>query len=166
MRLVVLDTNIVVSAGIKRHGPPARIVEAVLNAEIQVAVSPAIIDEYRSVYRYYKFAPFDFPPRWLEFLIEGGLRFSDEEPWPYFLPDPDDGCFLSLAQRTGAWLVTGNLKHYPVRSRDGVTVQLPAEYLEILWRSRLKCKSFYIPWIADESGVYEEYARKLPKQRL
>jgi uncharacterized protein len=40
--------------------------------------------------------------------------------------------FLSLAHKTGAWLITGNLKHYPVASREGVTVHTPAEYVAIL----------------------------------
>jgi uncharacterized protein len=54
---------------------------------------------------------YGFPPQWLEFLIESALRFPDGEPWPHALPDPDDARFLSLAYKTGAWLITGNLKH-------------------------------------------------------
>jgi uncharacterized protein len=132
MRLVVLDTNVVVSAGIKRRTAQAHIVDAALDGAIQIAVSPSIVAEYRRVCRYSKFAQYDFPPRWLEFLIEEALRFPDGEPWPYSLPDPDDGCFLSLAQRTGAWLITGNLKHYPVELRGGVVVCGPAEYVGAL----------------------------------
>jgi hypothetical protein len=37
--------------------------------------------------------------------------------------------FLALAHAAGAWLVTGNLKHFPVAVRNGVTVISPAEYL-------------------------------------
>jgi uncharacterized protein len=53
----------------------------------------------------------------------------DAAPWPHRLPDPDDACFLSLARTTEAWLVTGNLKHYPVESRENVVVCLPADYV-------------------------------------
>jgi putative PIN family toxin of toxin-antitoxin system len=133
MRLVVLDTNVVVSAGIKRDGFPARIIRSVIQeANIQVAVSPSIIAEYRRVSRYSKFAQYDFPPVWLEFMIESALRFPDGASWPHPLPDPDDARFLSLAKTTGAWLITGNLKHYPVGSRRGVTVRTPAEYAAML----------------------------------
>ena len=133
MRLVVLDTNVIVSAGIKRDGFPARIVRtAIQEASIQIAVCPAIITEYRRVSRYSKFAQYDFPPVWLEFLIESALRFPDVESWLHPLPDPDDACFLSLAYKTGAWLITGNLKHYPVISREGVIVRTPAEYVAAL----------------------------------
>ncbi len=133
MRLIVLDTNVIVSAGIKRNGFPARIIQnAIQEASIQIAVSPSIVAEYRRVSRYSKFAQFDFPPVWLEFLIESALRFSDGASWPHALPDPDDACFLSLAKTTGAWLITGNLKHYPSESRAGVVVHTPAEYVAAL----------------------------------
>jgi len=36
--------------------------------------------------------------------------------------------FLALAHVAGAWLVTGNLKHFPVSVRNGVTAISPAEY--------------------------------------
>lgn len=133
MRLVVLDTNVIVSAGIKPKGFPAQIVQSVIQeANIQIVVSPAIVTEYRRVFRYSKFEQYGFPPQWLEFLIESALRFPDGEPWPHPLPDPDDARFLSLAHKTGAWLITGNIKHYPVKSSEGVTVHTPAEYVAIL----------------------------------
>jgi putative PIN family toxin of toxin-antitoxin system len=133
MRLVVLDTNVIVSAGIKPKGFPAQIVQSVIqDANIQIVVSPSIVAEYRRVSQYSKFAQYAFPPQWLEFLIESALRFPDGEPWEHPLPDPADECFLSLARKTGAWLITGNLRHYPVESREGVTVHTPAEYVAIL----------------------------------
>lgn len=133
MRLVVLDTNVIISAGIKSKGFPAQIIRAVIReASIQVVVSPAIVAEYRRVSCYSKFARHGFPPQWLEFLIEGALKFPDGANWPHALPDPDDMYFLSLAHMTGAWLITGNLKHYPAKSRAGVMVYTPAEYLSKL----------------------------------
>jgi len=133
MRLVVLDTNVIVSAGIKPKGFPAQIVQSVIqDASIQIAVNPSIVEEYRRVSLYSKFAQYGFPPQWLEFLIENALRFPDGDPWPHPLPDPDDARFLSLAHKTGAWLITGNLKHYPAESREAVTVHTPAEYMAIL----------------------------------
>jgi len=133
MRLVVLDTNVIVSAGIKPKGFPAQIVQSVIQeASIQIAVSPSIVEEYRRVALYSKFAQYGFPPQWLEFLIENALRFHDGDRWQHPIPDPDDARVLSLAHKTGAWLITGNLKHYPVESREAVTVHTPAEYVAIL----------------------------------
>jgi putative PIN family toxin of toxin-antitoxin system len=133
MRLVVLDTNVIVSAGLTPTGIPAKIIsEWILEARVQPVTSPAVIREYRYVTSRAKFLPYGFPPTWLEVLIRESLQLEDLHAWPHKLPDPDDLPFLALAHRAGAWLVTGNLKHYPVSARAGVTVISPAEYLSQL----------------------------------
>jgi len=71
MRLIVLDTNVLVSAGINPDGPPAKIVaDLVLGGKVQTVTSPAVVEEYREVFRRAKFFRFGFPPLWLEFLID------------------------------------------------------------------------------------------------
>jgi putative PIN family toxin of toxin-antitoxin system len=130
MRLVVLDTNIIVSAGIKPGNAPAKLVmDWVLEAQIQVVTSPWVVSEYREVVRRTKFRRYGFPPHWLEFLIEESLRLPDPATWAKRGPDPKDMPFLALAHMAGAWLVTGNLKHFPETVRNGVTVLSPSEYL-------------------------------------
>jgi len=130
MRLVVLDTNVVVSAGIKAAGAPARLMmDWVLEGLVQVVTSPRIMEEYREVVRRKKFYRYGFPPRWLEFMIEESLQLPEPEGWSHPGPDPKDAPFLSLAHAAGAWLVTGNRKHFPEPVRRGVTVLSPADYL-------------------------------------
>jgi len=130
MRLAVLDTNVVVSAGIRADGPPAALIlDWVLEGQVQVVTCPWIVEEYRQVARREKFRAYGFPPLWLEFLIEESLHLPDPDPWPYAVPDPEDAPFLALAHAAGAWLITGNLKHFPEKARRGVTVLSPAEYL-------------------------------------
>ena len=130
MRLVVLDTNIIVSAGLKLGSAPAQLVmDWVLEGQIQVVTSPWVVSEYKEVARRTKFQRYGFPPHWLEFLIEESLRLPDPAIWVTRGPDPKDMPFLALAHVTGAWLVTGNLKHFPETIRNGVTVLSPAEYL-------------------------------------
>jgi len=52
-------------------------------------------------------------------------------PLPVRLPDPDDEPFLEVARACGAeCLVTGNLVHYPVAARAGVSVLSPAQFIE------------------------------------
>jgi uncharacterized protein len=131
MRLVVLDTNVVISAGIRPGGPPATLVmDWVLEAQVQVVTCPWIVEEYRQVARRKKFA--GFPPVWLEFLIEESLCLPDPEAWPHAIPDPKDATFIALARAAGAWLVAGNLKHFPEKSRAKVTVLSPGDYLRVL----------------------------------
>jgi putative PIN family toxin of toxin-antitoxin system len=130
VRLVVLDTNIIVSAGIKPEGAPARLVmDWVLEGLVQVVTSPLILEEYRAIVERPKFHRFGFPPLWLEFLIEESMRLPDPVNWPHRGPDPNDMPFLALAHDAGAWLVTGNLRHFPDELREGVTVLSPTDYL-------------------------------------
>jgi uncharacterized protein len=130
MRLVVLDTNVVISAGIKAESAPAKLVmDWALEGRVQVVTSPSVVGEYREVARREKFRRYGFPPLWLEFLLEESLRLPDPAPWPHAGPDPQDLPFLALAHAAGAWLVTGNLKHFPESIREGVQVVPPADYL-------------------------------------
>ncbi len=133
MRLVVLDTNVIVSAGIRSTGPPARLlVDWVLPGSVQLVVSPWIRSEYREVAARAKFRRYGFPPAWLEFLMEECLLLPEPAPWPLSIPDTKDAPFLAVAKASGAWLVTGNLKHFPRNGRQGVTVVSLAAYLEEL----------------------------------
>jgi len=130
MRLAVFDTNVIVSAAIKREGAPAKLVmDWVLEGQVQLVTSPSIVAEYREVVRREKFHRYGFPPLWLEFIIEESLRLPDPEPWPLPVPDSTDSAFLALAHAAGAWLVTGNLKHFPEAARNGVSVLSPTAYL-------------------------------------
>ncbi len=130
MRLAVLDTNVIVSAGIRPAGPPARLLlDWVLPGQVQIVTSPWIVAEYREVAGRSKFRRYGFPPSWLEFSIEESLVLPDPAPWPLAMPDPKDAAFLALAKASGAWLITGNLKHFPRNARRGVTVMPPADYL-------------------------------------
>ena len=130
MRLVVVDTNVLVSAGIKPGSPPATLVmDWLLTGQVQVVTCPWIVSEYREVIRRPKFRRYGFPPFWVEFLIGESLRLPDPGCWPHPVPDPKDAPFLALAQASGAWLVTGNLKHFPEEARFGVTAMSPGEDL-------------------------------------
>ncbi len=135
MRLIVLDTNLLVSAGISPDGPPAKIVaDHVLGGTAIAVTCPGVTAEYREVFRRAKFLRYEFPPLWLEFLIEGSMQLPEPTQWTHSCPDPKNAVFLALAQVAGAWLVTGNLKHFPVKIRGGVKVVSPAEYLAVLER--------------------------------
>ncbi|MBK9795082.1 MAG: putative toxin-antitoxin system toxin component, PIN family [Holophagaceae bacterium] len=130
MRLIVLDTNVIVSAGINPGGATARIVmDWVLEGQVQVVTSPWIVAEYREVMQRAKFRRHGFPPQWLGFLVDESLHLPEPDPWLGPIPDAKDGPFLALAQAAGAWLVSGNLKHLPESARKGVKVLSPVDFL-------------------------------------
>ena len=133
MRLAVFDTNVIVSAGIRAGGPPARLVlDWVLEGQLQLVTCPALIAEYRNVLARPKFHCHGFPPIWAEVLIQDSLQLPNPPPWPLALPDPDDAVFLALAEMAGAVLVTGNAADYPSERRARVVVMNPADYLRAL----------------------------------
>jgi predicted nucleic acid-binding protein len=106
-----------------------------LERRIQCVTCPAIIREYREVMHREKFARYGFPPYWLEFLIEESLLLTNPEIESLTLPDPQDRVFLALARTSGAWLATGNLKHFPEACRAETVVISPADYLTRLTQS-------------------------------
>jgi predicted nucleic acid-binding protein len=137
MRLAVLDTNVIVSAGLKLDSVPYRLVMGwVLAGQVQAVTCASVIREYREVLWRPKFTRHGFPPDWIEGLIEMSMQLSDPAAWPLELPDAADSVFLGLAHSAGAWLVTGNLKHFPKSARRGVTVISPADYLADLEKEK------------------------------
>jgi putative PIN family toxin of toxin-antitoxin system len=132
LRLAVLDTNVVVSAGIQSRGPSARIVDSALDGQIVVVTCPSVVAEYLEVTNRPRLAKLGLPPEWLDFLVDQSFQRPEPAPWPISGPDPDDLVFLALAKASGAVLVTGNIADYPEAIRDGVTVLSPRDYWESL----------------------------------
>jgi len=130
-RAVVLDTNIIVSAGIQLAGPSAMLVELVLDGELLLFSCPEVIQEYLEVLDRPRFKKYLFPPVWLpSLLVCGTMRACDPAPWPLHGPDADDLVFLALAKQERAVLVTGNVKDYPEGIRAGVVVMTPRAFLD------------------------------------
>jgi predicted nucleic acid-binding protein len=100
-----------------------------MGGKVQLVTCPIVVAEYREVVRRAKFHRYGFPPLWLEFLIKGSTQLANPGSWPHACPDPKDAPYLALADLAGAWLVTGNLKHFPEATRGKVTVVSPADYL-------------------------------------
>lgn len=133
--LVVLDTNVLVSALLSPHGPPARTLDLLLMGEVRLVYDDRIMAEYREVLGRPKFgfarADVDDVLLYLEAQGESVIA----HPLSVALPDPDDAPFLEVAAETGALLVTGNRDHYPVSARGAVQMLSPSAFLEA-WRER------------------------------
>ena len=104
----MLDTNVIVAAGIRTDGVPAKLMRNwVLARRLQIVCSPFVSTEYREVTRREKFRRYEFPPLWLEFVIEESLFLAEPAPWPIVSPGAKDAPFLALAKRSGGlgWLL-------------------------------------------------------------
>lgn len=128
---IVLDTNVLVSALLSPFGPPGELLRLVTARTIRVCHDTRILGEYRQVLLR---PAFSFRPDQVESLVDrleaDGVPVT-ATPLPDPLPDPDDGAFLAVALAGKAHsLVTGNLRHFPERIRQGVRVVSPREFLE------------------------------------
>ncbi len=128
---IVLDTNVLVSGMLAPYGPPGEIVRLVAMGDLYLCYDVRILAEYREVLLRPVF-PFgiDQVEASLE-QIESSGELTGARSLSTSLPDPDDDMFLAVAIAGRAeYLVTGNLRHYPAESRQGIKVISPAEFLE------------------------------------
>ncbi|MDR1626329.1 MAG: putative toxin-antitoxin system toxin component, PIN family [Spirochaetia bacterium] len=133
---VVLDTNVVISAFIKADSNPGRILRLVVENKIQLCHNPAILFEYEGVMGRSKFARHidqSKIKRFIGFLHTTGFSHTPV-PSSVPLPDEPDRVFFDTAQETSAWLVTGNIRHYPPRK----FIKTPAQFLDLLARGKMR----------------------------
>lgn len=128
---IVLDTNVLVSGLLSPFGPPGEIVRMVSSGAVTLCLDARIFAEYDEVLGRPRFG---FDPDSIAALLDY-VDFTSEvvaaQPLEARLPDPDDEPFLEVAMACDvACLVTGNLAHFPLESRLGVTVISPAEFVE------------------------------------
>lgn len=129
--VVVLDTNILVSALLSPYGPPARVLDLVLAGEVRLAFDDRLMAEYREVLARPKF---NFSPQDVQALLDF-LEVEGEPvvslPLSVALPDVDDLPFLEVAAQVGAMLITGNKDHYVVaKAETPALVMTPREFLD------------------------------------
>lgn len=127
---IVIDTNVLVSGLLGPHGPPARVIDAVVTGRATVLFDSRIIDEYREVLARPRFS-FDqqHVAAILDLMTSTG-RLVTPPPLRVNLPDPDDAPFLEVAIAGAAdFLITGNLRHFPAAARGGIRVVSPRQWL-------------------------------------
>lgn len=129
----VVDTNVLVSAMLKIQSIPGQIANEALLGDLIPLLSDEILAEYREVLARPKFK---FNQDNVEMLIEGTIDrgiFMDAVPIDEILPDSKDIVFYGVVmggrtQLDEAYLVTGNIKHFPVKPY----IVTPKEMLEIM----------------------------------
>ena len=132
-RLVILDTKVIVSGGIKSESPPAQIIEQILTGNLIMLTCPEIVSEYLEVMARPKFKQFGFPPFWLKTCLKlSHQTLETPKPTAHIFTDPKDAVFYHLAVSYKAILITGNLKHFPEDDPIGTRVMSPREYMTLL----------------------------------
>ncbi|MEW6002083.1 MAG: putative toxin-antitoxin system toxin component, PIN family [Nitrospirota bacterium] len=133
---IVLDTNVVVSALITPFGNAARILDMGICGDLKMLYDDRILTEYREVLlrKKFGFAENDVNTL-LEYIETEGLRITStiiNEP----LLDRADLPFLEVAVSGKAdALVTGNKRHFKIKSIKDLKILSPDEFLK-LWKKK------------------------------
>jgi len=130
---VVYDTNVLVSAALKPGSTPAVLVALALAERVRLCVSQSILAEYREVLYRPKFG-FEAPS--IDALLEDLTRTAllvHPAMRLNVAPDEADNRFLECALEAGAaFLVTGNLRHFPVATFEDIRILEPARFAHVL----------------------------------
>ena len=132
----VLDTNVVVSALLKDGSAPSQVLNEALNGCIIPVLNSDILNEYGEVLLRKKFGFSE--QNVIKFITELSKRalFIKAAPTNEIFPDPDDAVFYEVVMQAqdkeNAYLVTGNLKHFPIKS----FIVTPRQMLEIIRQNK------------------------------
>ena len=131
MIYAVIDTNVIVSALITKNSEAATIhvIRAVLNGQVVPVYNKAILREYEEVLKRKKF---HLDESVVDSMISYFMAFGVEEEQIHTdlaFQDEDDRVFYEVSlSNDDAYLVTGNLKHYP----RTIKVLTPSEFVTLL----------------------------------
>jgi len=128
MLRVVLDTNVLVSALWTPAGNASTIINLILTDKIVPCFNQHILNEYQVVLSRPRLAfPADQINELLSEITNRGLSVIIL-PSSIRLPDESDRKFFDTTKYCEAYLITGNIKHYP---KDPM-ILTPARFLDIL----------------------------------
>lgn len=134
----VVDTNVLVAALLSKRNDSAtvRIIRAMLSGEFIPLYHEEILAEYEDVLHRKK--KYNFSESAIQTLLNSIRQYGVEvfpKPTGEIFIDEDDIIFYEVAMEKRdeeAYLITGNLKHYPVR----IFIVTPAEMLKILEKKK------------------------------
>ena len=130
----VVDTNVLVAALLSKRDDSAtvRVIRAMISGEFIPLYHEDILAEYEDVLHRKK--KYDLSEKAIQTVLNAIRRFGIEvfpKPTGEIFIDEDDIIFYEVAMEKrddNAYLVTGNMKHYPVRD----FIVTPAEMVAIL----------------------------------
>ena len=131
MIYAVIDTNVIVSALLTHNlgVATAKVLDSIAKGDITCVYNEDILMEYREVLHRPKFK---FPERKIDslltFITQKGFH-SDRVPFDGTMPDEKDRPFYEVSLSVeDSFLVTGNLKHFPVTPK----VVTPSQFITII----------------------------------
>ena len=139
MLRVVVDTNVVVSAQLSRHGAPAQVLEAWRGRAFVLVSSPAIIAEVaETMSGFVGLQPYNVSQADVDELLtllktESLLVSGSAAPVEAQLDDPDDLMFLACALDGEAGILVSGDRHLrSLGQHQGIEILNPREFLDRL----------------------------------
>lgn len=128
---IVIDTNVLMAALIKKDGPNRQALRKILNPRnpFHICFSSQMTDEYAEVLRRYPISSRGLTPEanaLLELIVDVGDEIVPKFIPAIVYPDDKDRAFLEAAVYVDGLLLTNNLKDYPFL---GVHIIAPEEFL-------------------------------------
>ncbi len=134
----VLDTNVLVSALLKWDSVPGNVLQLAVSGTIVPILSRDIVEEYRHVLSRPKF---HFTDKIVEAVIgemEKAGIYIEAEKQNMDLPDPKDVVFYEVVMeernQEDAYLVTGNIKHFPQKPY----IVTPRQMIDIILEEQME----------------------------
>jgi putative PIN family toxin of toxin-antitoxin system len=135
---VVLDTNILISAALKPEGLEAAVVNAVVSGTLEAWTTPEVWAEYEDVLARPKFAAVRETSRHILDALGTRIRTTTALTTSTVASDEDDNRFIECAEAAQAnFLVTGNLRHYPLQWGGTRAVNARQFFSCLEWRGSL-----------------------------
>ena len=124
----VLDTNVLVSGLLTESGNSASIINAFKDKRFNLFYNSDILAEYRDVLHRDKLG---LPAKDIDDLLEEirntGVPIIPDKS-DFALTDEDDRIFYDTAKAASAYLITGNIRHYP----DEQYIISPVDFIEMI----------------------------------
>jgi putative PIN family toxin of toxin-antitoxin system len=135
---VVLDANVFISGLISNSGPPCRILDAWINNQFHLFVSPQILEELVRVLDYPHIRE-RLTARQISVFLKQLKRFANKTDGVLKMDilsrDPSDNIYLACAVEAKAdYLVTGNFNHFEEARTffKETKIVSPRDFLDVL----------------------------------
>jgi len=136
--IIVLDTNVMVSALLSTEGPPAQVIDLWTAGTFDVATSDPLLDEVKRVLGYDKIKKhLGLSPGDIDRLLSGWRTISivvdPEEELDVIDDDPDDNRVLVCAVAAEAdYIVSGDQHLLDLGEYQGIEVLPPAGFIVLM----------------------------------
>jgi len=133
MTRVVIDTNVLVSALLSRHGPNARVLDLVLADKIRPCISEAVLNEYRAVLGRPKFRGLGSShiDAVIELLEKLSAKVTPVSTLQVSRDEADNRIYECADAAQAHYIVTGNRKHFATPYKS-IRIVNARELLDVL----------------------------------